>query len=156
MRTILLASLLVAAACGGSSTPPASPSGADPSAGSAAAVVLPDVPFDQLSPEQKGEFMKQKVMPAMTPIFQNHDAEEFKEFGCKTCHGPGAEKGEFEMPNPELPVLDFNNMSEHKPEDLKWMGDEVKPAMAKLLGEAEMTKENPEGFGCLGCHTMKQ
>jgi hypothetical protein len=29
----------------------------------------------------------------------------------------------------------------------------VKPTMAKLLSEPEMTAENPKGFGCLHCHT---
>ena len=41
--------------------------------------------------------MKEKVTPAMAPLFQQHDASEFADFGCKTCHGPGAEKGEFEI-----------------------------------------------------------
>jgi hypothetical protein len=155
MRT-LLASMVFLAACGGSSHSPATtttqPAGGEGS-GSAAAAVLPDVPFDKLEPMQKAEFMKQKVMPAMEPIFKNHDATKYAQFGCQTCHGEGVEKHEFKMPNPKLPVLDFKDMSKYKPEDLKWMGDEVKPTMAKILGVPEHTKDNPNGFGCLECHT---
>ena len=42
-------------------------------------VALPDLPFDKLEHDQRIEFMKQKVMPVMKPIFQNHDAKDFAE-----------------------------------------------------------------------------
>lgn len=147
-------SLVFAAACGSkSSTENTTP--IDPNADSGNAdVVLPDVPFDQLDHDQQIEFMKTKVMPTMGPIFKNHDAKEFAEFGCKTCHGPGAEKGEFVMPNSDLPVLDFKDTSKYEKADLEWMSNEVKPTMAKLLGEPEYSQENPTGFGCGNCHTI--
>jgi len=148
----VLASLVVAAACGSKTPATTTPTG--DGTGSATAV-LPDVPFDKLDHDQQIQFMKEKVVPAMEPIFKNHDPKEFAEFGCKTCHGDGAEKGEFEMPNPNLPKLNFNDMSKHKKEDLEWMGGQVKPTMAKLLQEPEMTQESPTGFGCLACHTAE-
>ena len=116
------------------------------------ATTLPDVPFDELDHDQRAEFMKQKVGPAMAEIFQKHDAHEFAEFGCKTCHGSQAEQGHFDMPSADLPKLNFKDMSQYKPEDLEWMKNEVKPTMAKLLGEPEYSEENPEGFGCTHCH----
>ncbi|MGE0399195.1 MAG: hypothetical protein AB7T06_20965 [Kofleriaceae bacterium] len=156
MRTLLALSLVFAAACGSKSPPTTTPTGGgDEGAGSATAT-LPDVPFEKLDHDQQIEFMKTKVVPTMQPIFQNHDATKYAEFGCKTCHGPGAEKGEFEMPNAGLPVLDFKDMSKHKKEDLEWMGNEVKPTMAKLLQEPEYSPENPTGFGCVHCHTAKE
>ena len=121
--------------------------------GSAAAVVLPDVPFDKLDHEQRIAFMKQKVMPAMTPIFQGHDPKDFAEFGCQTCHGPDAKEGHFDMPNPGLPKLNFKDMSNFKKDDLDWMAKQVAPTMANLLGEPLWSPENPTGFGCLACHT---
>ena len=36
------------------------------------------------------------------------------------------------------------------------MAEVVKPTMAKLLGEPEMTDSNPKGFGCLDCHMQKK
>jgi hypothetical protein len=155
MRTLVTLAFLVTAACGSKSSTQTTPTGGgDPGSGSAA-MVLPDVPFDKLDHDQQIEFMKVKVLPAMAPIFKGHDATKYAEFGCKTCHGPGAEKGEFEMPNASLPVLDFKDMSKFKKEDLEWMGTQVKPTMAKLLGEVEYTPETPDGFGCGHCHTVK-
>jgi hypothetical protein len=98
--------------------------------------------------------MKQKVVPALKPLFQNHDAKKYAEFGCKTCHGKEVDAGKYDMPNAELPKLDFNDMSKFKKEDIEWMSKDIKPTMAKLLQQPEMTKENPKGFGCLECHTM--
>ncbi len=149
----VLASLVVAAACG-SKTPATTTTGGGGDLGSASPV-LPDVPFEKLDHDQQIQFMKEKVVPAMAPIFKDHDAKEFAEFGCKTCHGDGAEKGEFDMPNPNLPKLNFADMSKYKKEDLEWMGGQVKPTMAKLLQESEYTPENPTGFGCLNCHTAE-
>jgi hypothetical protein len=148
-----LACLLLAAACGSSSTsststttmPPAEP----------AVAVLPDVPFEQLDHDQRAEFMKQKVMPVMEPIFKNHDPKEFAEFSCKTCHGKQAEQGHFDMPSIDLPKLDFKDMSKWDKADLEWMSKEVKPTMAKLLSLAEYAPENPSGFGCQSCHTTQ-
>lgn len=123
-----------------------------PSSGTAAGAPLPDVPFEQLNHDQQIEFMKTKVVPAMEPIFKQHDAQEFADFSCKTCHGDAADQGEFHMPNDKLPKLNFADMSKWKKEDVEWMSNVVKPTMAKLLKEIEASKENPEGFGCLNCH----
>ncbi len=112
--------------------------------------------FDEMNHDQRIEFMKNTVTPAMAPLFQKHDPEKYKDFGCKTCHGAAAADGQFTMPNETIAVLDFGDMSKWKPADLEWMGKEIKPAMAKLMGEEEYTEANPKGFGCLECHTMKK
>lgn len=151
-RLVIITSLSVAAACGSKAPAPSTPTAAEPAA---AAPALPDVPFDKLDHDQQIQFMKEKVVPTMAPLFKAHDPEEFAEFGCKTCHGPGAEDGEFEMPYAGLPKLNFKDMSKFKKEDLEWMGKVVKPAMAKLLGETEYSEDNPTGFGCVHCHTAE-
>jgi hypothetical protein len=121
-----------------------------------AKAVLPDVPFDDLDHDQRAEFMKQKVVPAMEPIFKKHDPAHFSEFGCKTCHGKQAAEGLFDMPSADLPKLTFKDMSKFKKEDIEWMKNEVKPTMAKLLARTEFGPEfgpdNPNGFGCQSCH----
>ncbi len=153
MRTALIVLLM---ACGSKSPAPATtppPANTPP-----AEVALPDVPFDKLDADQKHAFMKQKLMPQMKAVFQQHDAKKFGEFGCKTCHGKGAEEGHFDMPNPELPKLVVKELmagtSKYKKEDLEWMGKEVKPTVAKLLQLPEWTPDNPKGFGCGACHPM--
>ena len=149
----VLASLVVAAACGSKApTTTTTTGGGDPGS---ATPVLPDVPFEKLDHDQQIQFMKEKVVPTMEPLFKEHDPKEFAEFGCKTCHGAGAEKGEFEMPNPNLPKLNFADMSKHKKQDLEWMGKVIKPTMAMLLQQPEYTPETPDGFGCVHCHTAE-
>lgn len=149
MRILTSLVFLALAACGGKSAP----STTTPTGGGEAAVALPDVPFDQLNDKQKAEFMKQKVVPTMKPIFQNHNATKFAKFDCETCHGKSAEQGKFDMPNAELPKLNFQDMSKFDKGDIEWMEKEVKPTMAKLVQMPEYTPQNPKGFGCLACHT---
>lgn len=152
----LLVAVAVAAVCAaacGSKSPEVSTTPAAPAAG--AAVALPDLPFDKLDHDQRIAFMKQKVMPAMKPVFANHDGTKFAELHCTNCHGEQAKEGHFDMPNPKLPKLNFNDMSKFKKEDIEWMGKEVMPTMAKLLDMPVYSKDNPKGFGCLGCHTQE-
>jgi cytochrome c553 len=150
MKLLVVAALLTAA-CG--SKPPAPTT---PKAEEEAAVVLPDVPFDKLDQKQKIAFMKQKVVPEMKPVFQNHNAKDFAEFGCKTCHGDDVKDGHFDMPNPKLPKLNFkDHNSKYEKADLEWMAKEVMPTMGKILNLPLHSEENPKGFGCLGCHTME-
>ncbi len=146
---LLISVALLAAACGSKSPSTTT----TPTGGDTATVVLPDVPFDKLDHDQRIAFMKQKVVPTMKPLFQNHDPKRFAEFGCKTCHGKQAKEGHFDMPNPELPKLNFADMSKFKKEDLEWMGKEIMPTMAKTLGQEPYSEQNPKGFGCLECHT---
>jgi hypothetical protein len=134
MKALLLVML---AACGGA-----------PASGTSS-----DVPFDKLDHHQKVELMKQQVVPTMKPLFQNHDAK-FGDFGCETCHGKQPEDRKFAMPNPDLPKLDFGNMGQFKPEDVAWMKNDIMPTMAKLLNLPPHSADNPNGFGCLGCHTQ--
>lgn len=142
-----LIALVLLAACG--SAPPATTT-PPPTTTTA----LADVAFDKLDHDQKIEFMKQKVVPAMKPLFQNHDATKFAEFGCKTCHGKDPEAAKFKMPNGDLPKLDFGDMSKFKPADIEWMKNDIMPTMAKTLGLPPHSADNPTGFGCLGCHTQ--
>ena len=154
----LLASLTFAAACGSKSPAPAAPTGGNAAAEGGDDVAVPaDLAFDDMNQDQKKSFMRHTVMPAMKAKFQAFDGTKYAEFGCKTCHGAGAEDGSYEMPNGDLPKLDFANMDKldaDKQKIAEFMGTEVKPTMAALLKQPEYTPENPKGFGCLECHTM--
>jgi hypothetical protein len=146
MKLLAVVLFVATAACG------QKPGGTTPGG---ATGVLPDVPFEQLDHDQRIQFMKEKVVPTMSALFQKHDPEKYKGFDCKTCHGKAAEKGEFHMPNDGLPKLNFSDMSKFKPADIEWMKSEIKPQMAKLLREPEFAPDNPQGFGCLHCHTAE-
>jgi hypothetical protein len=114
--------------------------------------------FDKLTHEEKMDFMKQKILPAMKKEFQTFDAKKYAKFDCKTCHGKDPKGSKYKMPNPELPKLDFVALKAGKqaPKVAEFMGKVVKPKMAELLQQSEMTESNPTGFGCLECHIAKK
>ena len=99
-------------------------------------------------------------MPHMKPLFQaSPEAEHFKEFGCSTCHGPGAKEGKFDMPTGALPPLTakdgFKVHKDKDPEMTKWMMETVVPEMAKTLGSTPFDPKTKTGVGCMTCHNVK-
>lgn len=114
--------------------------------------------FATLSHEDQVQFMRHEVMRTMKPLFRKFDPKYFRKFTCKTCHGKDAKRVKFKMPSPDLPKLDFAAIEAGKadPQAIEFMSKTVKPRMAKLLNVPEMSKTEPKGFGCLGCHTLKK
>ena len=155
MRFALLSFVLLAACGGGNAdnqkpeTPIASASAETPKNPPPPA----DAWSDSMSNDQKAAFMKSKVVPAMKPVFQEHDAKKYAEFSCKTCHGPA-----FKEPKDYLPHLTFKDgklkeMTD-KPEMAKFMMDKVTPAMVTAMGAKPYDPQTHQGFGCGGCHTI--
>lgn len=144
--SLLALCLAIASGCGGSQTAePASPADAE-GGGEATA---PSKAFDDMGPGEKLKYMKEVIQPQMAKTFQAYDGEHYGDFGCPTCHGPGAKDGDFRMPTESLPKLpeDMTALSTEKPEVMKFMAEKVKPEMGKLLGDSE--------FGCFDCHTKE-
>lgn len=142
------------AACGGAQPPASSPGepGAEPAAEAPAG--NPDVWSDSMSDKEKGAFMKNKVVPAMSKTFQEFDAKKYEKFDCKTCHGPAFKPHPVDF-LPELHMKDGKlvEASEH-PEMAKFMGEKVSPQMAELFGKKPFDPATGEGFGCTGCHKV--
>ena len=107
-----------------------------------------------MTKEQMVAFMKTRVIPAMTPVFQGEDAKRYADFGCKTCHGP-----EFKDPKEFLPKLHLVKDKlvefDKKPKVAKFMAEKVAPEMAKALGLPHYDPATKQGFGCGGCHTIE-
>ncbi len=64
------------------------------------------------------------------------------------------------MPNPELPKLDLTpagmkTMHAKFAPMVEFMGKQVLPTMASLVGEQPYDPKTQQGFGCLECHTKK-
>ncbi len=170
--TASLTAVALVAACASSQTEPDAPSN-EPSdatpaetsepaeapasngteAETAGASAVPEAWSADLTTEQKGAYMKAKVVPAMTPVFKGHDAEGYAEFGCKTCHGP-----DWLTPTDYLPELTFKDGKitafEEDPEVAKFMAEQVTPAMAQAMGMQPFDPATGEGFGCGGCHSI--
>lgn len=102
-------------------------------------------------------YMKDTVVPTMKALWAEA-GEETDDFGCKTCHGAGAQNGSFKMPNEGLPKLDasdgFADEKKEHPETVKFMMEKVVPQMAALVDEEPYNPETHQGFGCFECHTM--
>ncbi len=165
--------VFVAVACGGNEPPPNTPTGPTDSASASASAAgstattasatasasasveapVPTVWSATMPKEQQIAFMKKNVDPKMGPIFKEHDAKKFAEFGCKTCHGP-----EYKAPKDFLPHLTFKGGTltcfKEKPEISKWMMDKVSGPMADAMGLPHYDEKTHQGFGCGGCHTI--
>ncbi len=147
-----------------SSAAPAASSAAAAASGAPAAEAIPGAPkpgeWAGWSHDQKLAYMKSTVMPKMGGEFHDFDAKKFAEPRCTLCHGSGAKKGDFKMPNAELPKLDispegFKALKEKKPEMVDFMVKKVEHDMAHLLGQEPFDPQTKTGFTCLGCHTAK-
>jgi hypothetical protein len=136
----------------------ASPSAAPAAAGPAGAPAPGD--WDKWSKDQKMAYMKSAVMPKMGGMLHDFDAKMFAEPRCTTCHGEGAKKGDFKMPNAKLPKLPgtpegFKELKDKKPKVVDFMID-VEKTVAGLIGEQPFDPQTKQGFGCFNCHTKKE
>ena len=119
--------------------------------------------WEKMDENAKKAYMKKTVLPTMKKLFVAVDKKHYSSMNCQTCHGEKASERKFKMPAPELPKLPqptdragFMALQEKKPAAAKFMGTEVKPTMAALLGKTEWSPTTPDGFGCYGCHTKEE
>lgn len=119
------------------------------------------IDWEKMNEADRKKYMKTKVLPEMKKLFSAVD-KKYKNMTCMTCHGSKAAENKFKMPTPELPKLPaptdragFMALQQKKPDMVKFMGTQVKPAMAALLNLDEWNPQNPKGFGCYGCHTTE-
>ena len=158
---------ILAVSCGGGQKA-AAPTTPPPEGGGEAAAqppattgdVAPEgMAFEDMTKNQRINFMKEVVLPTMSKEFASVDPK-YAEMNCKTCHGKSAEDKTFKMPNPDLPHLPttqegFAKIKQEKPKVLQFMVTVVKPKMAALLKEPEMDPATKTGeFGCQKCHVF--
>jgi hypothetical protein len=121
------------------------------------------IDWEKMDVAAKKKYMKGTVLPTMKKLFVAFDKKNYSKMNCETCHGKKAVENKFKMPSAELPKLPqptdragFMALQQKKPEAAKFMGTQVKPTMAALLGKPEWQPTNPEGFGCYQCHTKEE
>ena len=112
-----------------------------------------DVPWAQMSFDQRKKFMSKHVFPQMKTSFANYDAQLFKGFKCETCHG---DDKTFAMPNEGIYALPANDpitsALEYDEKMTRFMIDDIVPQMAEMLGTTTWSPETPDGVGCFTCH----
>jgi len=159
---LCLATAATAAVAADEAAKPAA-AAADAKKPAAAAADAKKIDWDKMDVNQKKKYMKTTVLPEMKKLFVAVDKKHYAKMNCQTCHGEKAAENKFKMPSAELPKLPqptdqagFMALQQKKPEVVKFMGTQVKPTMAKLLGKPEWEPNNPTGFGCYGCHTKME
>jgi hypothetical protein len=120
------------------------------------------IDWAKMDENAKKKYMKSTVLPQMKKLFVAFNKKHYSNMSCQTCHGEKASEKKFKMPSADLPKLPpptdragFMALAQKKPEAAKFMGTQVKPTMAALLGKKEWEPTNPEGFGCYACHTQE-
>jgi hypothetical protein len=122
------------------------------------AIPSPPRPWDELSHEEKGRWMAHEVLPRMSVLFEEYDAQRFADVDCTTCHGDDAAARSFAMPNPGIVALyPTGSVGQQQtvrdyPEGVRFMYNRVVPTMRTLLGEAEFDAATGQGFTCYACH----
>lgn len=117
----------------------------------------PATPWARMTAQQKGRYMGESVMPAMTALLQAYDPAHFAQVTCATCHGANAREVHFHMPNtlPALPAFGTPAAQQRMAAERRmyeFMGTRVRPAMSQLLGLPPFDPQTRQGFGCFGCH----
>jgi cytochrome c553 len=125
----------------------------------------PEVAWKDMKVNQKRAYMKAAVQPKMKEVFQAFDAKKFAKFTCETCHGKDGADRKYKMPSNDIHALPntpetFQAMMKKEPtwpKFAKFMGEEVEPAMGKLLDVPVFDPKKPvEGaFGCAKCHKIE-
>jgi len=157
---LAIAGVLTLAGCGGSSTEGEDTTEETTGGEEMAAEETPlaEMAWADVPEDQRGRWMSEVVVPTMAPLFQEHDAERFADFGCATCHGEDAREVGFEMPNGLAPLdpQQVGAMFQSEQPMAQFMVQTVWPQMTELLGEAPFDPETGEGFSCFNCHATAE
>jgi hypothetical protein len=137
---VSLVAVLALAACGGAQT---------------ATAPAPTGPFKTMTAEQKLQHMKTVIQPTMGPLFKAYNGAKFAEFGCATCHGNDKVDPHKALPRLTLSGDGFAKLTAKEPALVKFMSEQVTPAMAKAMNEKPYDPATHQGFGCGGCHTVE-
>jgi hypothetical protein len=106
--------------------------------------------WEEMSFEERKKFMRELILPTVAPMFHDFDAQRFAAVSCKTCHGSGAQAGDFALPSPDVPALNseaLKNPSEELKPIVEFMRNVLKPAVSELLGKRETA-----ALRCNTCH----
>ena len=116
----------------------------------------PDKKWADKSFQERKEWMGIEVLPKMKKTFQAYDANQFKTFGCDTCHGPDAKEKNFATPTDSIYPLDkkdpVGKAMAYDEAMTKFMLEKVEPEFAALIDTTPYDPKTQQGFSCFGCH----
>ena len=106
----------------------------------------------------KQEWMATCMVPTIAPILQGIDPLLYADFTCTHCHGADLGGGSYAMPatkplNFAMPeTWDPKYFNKNDLPDTPMF--KVMQSAGDLLGYPPYDPNNPESFGCGGCHVM--
>ena len=152
----LTSAAALALACNKPPESPAQPEATPSEAPAVAATAVKRKNFHDMDHGERIAYMKDTVVPEMKALWVEAGLN-VEHFGCKTCHGAGAENGSFKMPSDELPKLDatdgFADEKKEHPAVMQFMMEKVVLRMAAFVDEEPYDPATHQGFGCFECHT---
>lgn len=112
--------------------------------------------------KQREVYMKDVVMPRTKALFAAF-APKYQTMDCKTCHGPGAEDGSFEMPsagikplpNTEEAFMAWVGKDAEAARYTEFMATKLEPLMGELLQISVFDPKTGKGeLSCGNCHQL--
>lgn len=157
LRSLLFLALSVAACdrANASATPPSETPAAPQTDGAAPVADDGSRPFHELDKDGKMQRMTKIVTPQMGEIFKAWKPDKYAKFGCDTCHVNHVHHPKDGLPKLVLSGGGYEKLVAEQPEMMKFMGEQVAPAMAKAMGEPPFDPATGQGFGCGGCHSVE-
>ncbi len=110
----------------------------------------PEQPWSSMNYADREMYMVAYVLPIHSEIFAEHDAGEYAQFTCESCHGEDGAERRYAMPSRYLPSLPpegspaWETARARNPSAWSFMADQVLPIMRTQLGQPELT--------CFSCH----
>lgn len=144
--------LVLAVACEKAPEPTANP---DTTAGPTTDAAPTPTRFAEMNQEQRLEHMQSVIDPKLAAVFKANDATRYATFGCATCHVNQAHHPRDGLPKLKLSGDGFAKLTAEHPEDMKFMAEQVVPAMAEAMGEEPFDPATGKGYGCAGCHAVE-
>ncbi len=98
------------------------------------------MPWGDMSPRQKQDYMRTTVMPEMRALFVKFDAHRYRHMDCTPCHTRDRVNTDYRMPNEDL-LLDPATCTDAPGGDPsviamnQFMREQVGPTMGRLLGK---------------------
>ena len=103
--------------------------------------------------KERMNIMGTQVMPKMKEAFAGHDADNWGDLKCQSCHGDDMKEVDFKMPNAVTPLGPdpIASGKEMDAEVTKFMAEVVMVQMGEMMN-LEVQADGLGPMGCFSCH----
>jgi hypothetical protein len=113
--------------------------------------------WGDMTRKERMNIMGTQVMPKMKEAFAAHDADNWGDLKCQSCHGDDMKEVDFKMPNALTPlgadpIASGKDMDE---EVTKFMAEVVMVQMGEMMN-LEVQEDGLGPMGCFSCHLKEE